>query len=1299
MPPVILPALAAGISIGIQSGVVAGLIAAGVTAALSGAAYALREEPDLGQGPLGAGLQISTLAPAQPRQILYGRNRIGGQIVMRAVTGHQHNAFHQIIVWAGHEVEAIEAVYANDETIPQTFATVTATDIFFEDLGDEIKSTTTDLEAVFPESGTVFTVAGSVGQDGLYRIKNTIAQDTAPHELNVERLDGDGSINGTTPGPSITLTETYSRLSNHLGSASQAADATAVAEIPQWTSSHTLSGCAYSYATLYYSQVHWKTGQPNHTAIVKGKKCYDPRDGTTGYTRNPALISADWLTDTTYGLGVPYANLDEASLIAAANVCDELVTTTAGSVERYTCDAVIRANEDRRAVLQRLAASMAGHVVQTGAVWTFKAGAFETPTVTLDESDLRGPVRITPKRSRQELFNSVKAGYRDAALDWQPTDMPHVQDAGALAQDNGEALWRTLRYDYTTDREAVTRLAKIALLRNREQATVNLRVGLSGLAITAGDTIGLSIERYGWSSKAFFVEQWGLSQYNDAHGAPALGVELVLRATSADVYSWDAGEASPTPPPEALPTPDWATMDAPLSLTAVSGLGEILTAGDGTIISRIRLTWEMPEGALANRFEVRYRRNPADAPAEEWTYVQSAAPTTWIEPVKDQDLYDLHVRAFNALGVPSAWTKLNAYPVDAKSGLPGNVTGFQALAARDRIGLSWAANPERDLSHYLIREGASWAAGTLIARTDSTRYQTPEASNGPWWIKAVDTSGNESEDATGASITPVLPIVTNITGQVVDNNVLLRWSSTVGTFNIRTYEVRKGDDAATAETVGDSDKTFDVVFETASGTYTYHIVPVDAAGNEGDAESITLSVDAPPDFILRNRFQTDWEGFAATSVQPLFSVPLPYRLTTRDQTALEFDGVDDYVDVGDAASFDPGAQSFTVEALFRTTSTTGFRSIFNKTDGSPFPGWLLRVNNNDSIHFRISDGVNAPAIQTPGFFDGRFHHAAGVVDRTAQELRLYIDGALVGTADTSAVGSVSAVQNLLLGDLWDGELAELRYWLGVARTESEIQAWMHRTLDGNETGLAGYWRAQGGSGETIADKSGNANDGAIVGASWHKPTVRAAIPFPAAETVAERETTHGYATPQAQIDAGYPYVAQPVPTTASFAEVYDAGATIPSTKISVTLAGSDVVAGVTTQITLSTRAAEGDPWTDYPAGQAEVFATAFRYVKVTVDYTSDGAAFRNAQDIATVLATKIKNDSGKVTVSANPTTVSFNVEFVDVEAITATPQGTTAKLVMVDFTDVPSPTEFDLYLFNADGTAATGDVRWSARGF
>lgn len=337
----------------------------------------------------------------------------------------------------------------------------------------------------------------------------------------------------------------------------------------------------------------------------------------------------------------------------------------------------------------------------------------------------------------------------------------------------------------------------------------------------------------------------------------------------------------------------------------------LLRDTDGSL--RIRLVIMTDTGTFPGTGALVQARYRDTEDTTSWsTSEQSESGRIVIADIDQGRAYNIQVRAVRD-GKASAWSVQQQHTIIGKSSPPHTVNGFTANAARDRIELSWTASPEPDVSYYLIHEGTSWAAGAPIAQTDATSYQSRGSSNGPWWIKAVDTSGNESATAAQASISPVLPSVANIIGQVVDNNVLLRWSAVIGTFDIQTFEVRKGADAATAVLVGDSDKTFDVVFETASGMYTYWIVPVDAAGNEGAADSITLAVDSPPDFVLRNNFQTDWEGYTATNVQPLLSVPLPARLTTCDQTAIEGDGIYDYVQVENSATINITGGALTIE--------------------------------------------------------------------------------------------------------------------------------------------------------------------------------------------------------------------------------------------------------------------------------------------------------------------------------------------------------------------------------------------------
>lgn len=76
-------------------------------------------------------------------------------------------------------------------------------------------------------------------------------------------------------------------------------------------------------------------------------------------------------------------------------------------------------------------------------------------------------------------------------------------------------------------------------------------------------------------------------------------------------------------------------------------------------------------------------------------------------------------------------------------------------------------------------------------------------------------------------------------------------------------------------------------------------------------------------------------------------------------------------------------------------------------------------------------------------------------------------------------------------------------------------------------------------------------------------------------------------------------------------------------------------------------------------------------------------------------------DSGvvvAVSTDVSGTPVLFNKAFKDVDSVVATVQEVANFQVVVDFVDVPNPTGFSVYVFNAAGTRVTKTVYWVARG-
>jgi hypothetical protein len=118
---------------------------------------------------------------------------------------------------------------------------------------------------------------------------------------------------------------TDATVTKHLGTPGEAADAALTADVPKWTSACKLSNCAYLYVKLKYDRNAF-SGLPTITADVRGRTLYDPRDGQTRYSNNPALVLRDYLINTIYGRGIASSAIDDTSIAAAANACDVRIT-------------------------------------------------------------------------------------------------------------------------------------------------------------------------------------------------------------------------------------------------------------------------------------------------------------------------------------------------------------------------------------------------------------------------------------------------------------------------------------------------------------------------------------------------------------------------------------------------------------------------------------------------------------------------------------------------------------------------------------------------------------------------------------------------------------------------------------------------------------------------------------------------------------------------------------------------------------------------------------------------------------
>ena len=604
--------------------------------------------------------------------------------------------------------------------------------------------------------------------------------------FNDEALTLDGSGNVTSPSKYVG----HARVKKHLGSPTQAADSDLVSESPRWTSAYRGRSVCYVYVRLKWSTEVFPSGWPNISALVKGKKVYDPRTATTAWSANWALCLADFMTDERLGLGTPYSTLDDTALQAAANVADENVTINpSGTEKRYTINGQISAESAPGDAIDQMVRAGSGFCGYIGGKWVIHAGAYRTPTVALDENDLRGPVRAQTKLSRAENFNAAKGVFTSPENQWQPSDYPEVTNATYESQDDGVRIYRDFEWPFTTSNATAQRLSKIALERVRQPITVNLSCKLTAMQVQAGDNVQLTIARFGWTNKVFEVVSSKFIVDQQSSG-PALGYDLILRETASGVWDWNDGEETEIDLAPNTNLPDPRTVAAPTSLLLESSSSEIFTQIDGTVIPRIKANWTLPADTFVQSggyIRTEFIRtadipvDPADAEWISWTLVRGDVVEEYFTDVESGVNYSIRIRSENTLRASSDWVS-DTITVGQKTSAPGVVTGitlsgansapFIGTAISVSIGdwcsnISWTEPADKDISHYEVKVTAtdsdaavdyryvSYSGESLIETTETNvnvKYTFSSPISGFVRVRAVDRSGNVSLWASGGQI-------------------------------------------------------------------------------------------------------------------------------------------------------------------------------------------------------------------------------------------------------------------------------------------------------------------------------------------------------------------------------------------------------------------------------------------------------------------------------------------------------------------------------------------------------------------
>lgn len=183
---------------------------------------------------------------------------------------------------------------------------------------------------------------------------------------------------------------------------------------------------------------------------------------------------------------------------------------------------------------------------------------------------------------------------------------------------------------------------------------------------------------------------------------------------------------------------------------------------------------------------------------------------------------------------------------------PVTPTGLSAIPGDGQVQLTWNANTERDLSHYVIyRNGAKIGTSTSASYTDTT---VTNGTTYTYTVSAVDTSGNESEQSSPVTATPEAPppppppdttppaTPTGLTAFPGNGQVQLSWDANTESDFSHYVVYRDGERIATVTVPNYTDDTV-----TNGETYSYTVAAVDENGNESPQSAAVTAT--PTDYV------------------------------------------------------------------------------------------------------------------------------------------------------------------------------------------------------------------------------------------------------------------------------------------------------------------------------------------------------------------------------------------------------------------------------------------------------------------
>ena len=738
------------------------------------------------------GLGITTRQAAGPRNIVLGTRRIGGTSVYESTSGAGGSGGQYVYNWiiplATHSIDAVRDIFLDGRKVffkqtvnPQGYRAnmgqgsvstppTTSVTISFGGAITAISATGgsgfanvkpvdgyrvvirgngTGAQAYATNSGTILSpvwtvhmVSGGTGYttataeiQGAFTFGGTFAadeQDPTQSGYGLGYGIGPGGPHYNFSGKGYAEVRWGDQPAGDIMASLQRNDA---AWTPPGGKNLTGQGVAYLYLNVGYDTAMFPQ-KPEIRVTINGKNdILDPRTGARGFTANWALQVADVLSnpDPVFGIGDA---VNQAQLIAAANVCDQLVSTSQGNEANFAQHLEFNTSTSPGEILAMMMPNAAGRISKVGGEWFIFPAYWQAPSFTWDQSALIDKPDWSPYRSFKDLINRVNGTFiapnypynvagnlydkngwyygvtaNNWPFAWQPTSFPqYAQDVLHgytsdlfLAADGGVQLPLELELKGCISIVQAQRVAKIHLMRNRQQGSGSFPMNLAAMLMQPMDVMSFSFAAMGWTNKTLEVGQFqfALEPVKQPGGEEVMALTCIVpvQETDISVYEWSSAEE--LTPYDVPAQPGSAGSPAPpTGLTLTDNATTAIMQSDGTVMPRLLVTWTPPDDVYVTangKIELQWRDHAGIFQGGAWIdrpLLPGDSNFDLIDNISSVASVDVQIRSVRAGGAVSVWVQQLGHTIVRGGPVPGPPLQIAGVTANPAVASAFADLPE-----------------------------------------------------------------------------------------------------------------------------------------------------------------------------------------------------------------------------------------------------------------------------------------------------------------------------------------------------------------------------------------------------------------------------------------------------------------------------------------------------------------------------------------------------------------------------------------------------------------------------